>query len=214
MIGYKVRNVYCTSTSISKAQQQEEPFGRNSQEDGDIDKTFYINQPEDKGENDKMISVSSKQEKIGEMRQYSMSDPILTSSSVTSNKFCDKLIRPHSRTVCTTHCIYRGNRTHHHHHNSRYHLSPRDKEDTISQTRNNVVEINARIMNICQAFEWSEWSKCNLLSSRDDSNYINYTPNDGFSDTLEEGIKCDKKVAGVQYRKRKKRTTKLKTKVH
>ena len=196
LIGYKVRNVYCTSTSISKAQQQEEAFGRKSQEDGDIDKTFYINQAEDKGENDKMISVSSKREKFGEMRQYTMSDPILTSSSVTSNKFCDKLIRPHSRTVCTTYCSYSRNTP------SRYRLSSRDIEDTISQTRNNVVEINARVMNLCHGFEWSEWSKCNLLQRRGDSNYINYRPNDTFPDTTDGNAKCDKKVAGVQYRKR------------
>ena len=203
LIGYKIRKVYCTSTSISKAQQQHIGGGKSQDivSNSDIDKTFYINH-----ERGDPISVSSKRQKIGKkQRQYNISDPKLTSSSVfvTSNKFCDKQIRPHSRTVCTTHCIYRGNRTHQHH--SRYHLSPRDKEDTISQTRNNVlavVEINARIMNLCQAFEWSEWSKCNLLSRRDDSNYINYSSNDIFFDT-KESPKCDRKVMGVQYRKRK-----------
>ena len=205
LIGYKIRKVYCTSTSISKAQQQHIGGGRSQDiVSSDIDKTFYINH--ERGNHE---GVSSKRHKIGKkQRQYNISDPKLTSSSVvvTSNKFCDKQIRPHSRTVCTTHCIYRGNRTHHHHHhNSRYHVSPRDKEDTISQTRNNVlaaVEINARIMNLCQAFEWSEWSECNLLSRRDDSNYINYSSNDLFFDTM-ESPKCDKKVTGVQYRKRK-----------
>ena len=200
LIGYKVRKVYCTSTSISKAQK--EHVGGKSQDtlgSSDIDKTFYINQ-EDKGGNKTTKVVFSKRQKFGKKRQYNMSDPMLTSSSVvtTSNKFCDKQIRPHSRTVCTTHCSNSRNTT------SRYHLSSRDKKDTISQTRTkNVVEINARIMNLCQVFEWSEWSTCNLLSRRrDDSNYINYTPNDLFPDTSKP--KCDKKVAGVQYRKRQK----------
>ena len=194
LIGYKVRKVYCTSTSISKAQQH---VGGKSQTSSDIDKTFYISQEDKRGNK---ITVSSKNQKFREKR---LSDPILTSSSVTSNKFCDKQIRPHSRTVCTTHCSYSKN-------TSRYHLSSRDKEDTISQTRNNVVEINARVMNLCQAFEWSEWSKCNLLSNKDDSNYINYTPNDLFSDTTKKGRKCGKKVAGVQYRKRRKINLKTK----
>ena len=73
-----------------------------------------------------------------------------------------------------------------------------------------MVEINASIMNLCQTFEWSEWSKCNLLSKREDSNYINYTPNDLSSDTTAHN-KCDKKVEGVQYRKRK-RSENLETK--
>ena len=188
LIGYKVRKVYCTSTSISKAQQH--VGGKSQSSSSDIDKTFYISQEDKRGNKH---TVSSKNRKFREM-----SDPILTSSSVASNKFCDKQIRPHSRTVCTTHCSYRRNTS------SRYHLSSRDKEDTISQTRNNVVEINARVMNLCQTFEWSEWSKCNLLSNKDDSNYINYTPNDLFSDTIEKGRECGKKIAGVQYRKRRK----------
>lgn len=190
LIGYKVRKVYCTSTLISKAQQH---VGKS--QDGDIDKTFYISK-EDKG--GKQTTVSSKRRKFGKKRHYNMSDPFLTSSSVASNKFCDKQIRPHSRTVCTTRCSYNGN-------TSRYRQSSRDDENTISQTRNSVVEINARIMNLCQTFEWSEWSKCNLLSKREDSNYINYTPNDLSPDTNTH--KCDKKVAGVQYRKR--RSTKI-----
>ena len=65
-----------------------------------------------------------------------------------------------------------------------------------------MVEINARVMNLCHGFEWSEWSKCNLLQRRGDSNYINYRPNDTFPDTADGNTKCDKKVAGVQYRKR------------
>ena len=207
LIGYKHRNVYCTSTPISnKAQQQQQQHqhvGSKSQDKSsrrsgsvDIDKTFHINR-EDTGTEGKKIMSQQRRLQIHN-EQANMSDPFLTSSTFTSyvnNNFCDKLIQPLSNTVCTTHCKL-------HYKSSRYHISSRDNDETTS---NNVgEEINARIMNLCQTFEWSEWSECNLLSNGE-SNDINYKSNHVVLPPYSQksSISCDKKLAGVQFRKRK-----------
>ena len=84
LIGYKVRNVYCTSTSISKAQQHVGGKSQDSGDGGDIDKTFYISR-EDKGEQEIRNTVSSKFGTQQQVQQHNMSDPFLTSSSFTTS---------------------------------------------------------------------------------------------------------------------------------